>query len=894
MSEPIRPSVQLSLAAAFAAFAGTFGLVRLIQPGMWAAECLLLATAVAGTGYVLRLGLRGRGGALRLVVVAGQIVVGGLIYLALFAHSTAKLGFIPWPGTARSLNVVLSSGIHEIQTSVPPAAAGPGIGSILCLICLSLALLIDALAATFHRAVLTGLPLLAVFLVPATRLPGGLSWLDFAAVSSGYLILVGVEGQGRLLRWGHPTPGPGRANTSGRPDRAAKAGTHQPLAARITITSVVMALILPVFIPTFPNVLKMLGSGSGGNGPSSAAYSLSTDVDLRSSLNSTTPVPLFQYTSTATDVSDEYLGTSVLDEFDGDTWKASNQATDVVNAGTPGLIPGLTTSRLSQTPVTTKITITGNYAFGPVPTPYATESISGLTTQLTEPATLGFTTSGPSAPRLGVQYTSSSIDIVPTIPQLQSTPAADRTEYAHFLQLPASLPADVAATARSVTAGDNTPYSKALALQTYFLKNFTYSLQVPYGESNQAIDAFLTQKIGFCQQFAATMAVMARTLGIPAVVAVGYTPGTKGPDGDYQVNSHDAHSWPLLYFSGVGWVRFEPTPDSSTAEGSQPAWAPASGATSSPTTTPTAGAGATPTVKPSSSACPDAPNARIKSLCGNPGENAATQSAFAAWGPFGAIPRGFERIFLSGGYPLITLKLLLLAFVLSSGFPAYARITRRRKRRVLVRKLNRMLARAADESKAAWAQTGPGEAEQLSARSADRADGRRSRSLFAQAAQAAWAELRENADDLGYSWDESDTPRQATARLSRLADLDESASAAAARITMLAERAGYAPACAQPTGTGAAGDDGAAEPDQIRQLSRDLDLVRSGLAANSPRSARLRAALLPASSLNRMRHRRERLSSSAYDLLHPRKPPESPAKPDGKPGSAAAGAPKER
>ena len=878
MSEPIRPALQLSLAAAFAAFAGSFGLARLVHPGAWVAECLLLAVAIAATGYLVRVGLRGRGGILRLVVVAAQLVVGVLLFTALFAHSTAKLGFVPSPAALHDLRHLLHTGVQAVNTSVPPAEPDKGLSAILCLVCLGLVILVDALAATFHRAVLAGLPLLAVYLVPATRLPGGLSWLDFAATGSGYLILIGVEGQGRLLRWGHPAVAPGRAPTSsGRPTRAS---THQPLATRITVTSLVAALILPVFIPSFPNLLKVIGTGPGRSGPGGTAYSLSTDVDLRNSLTNTTASPVLQYSTNAPDVSRQYLGTSVLDDFDGNTWTASSQLSQPVSQSTSGGIPGLTLPGVSQVPVTTRVSVVSHYAFGFIPTPYATSTISGIPYTLAQPATLGFAAQGTSkADRDGMDYTSYSIDVVPTPAQLQAAPPVDKSKFAEFLELPKNLPADVKADAEQITATAENPYAEAVDLQDYFLKNFTYSVQVPYGDSSSAIDQFLAQKVGFCQQFAGTMAVMARALGIPAVVEVGYTPGSKLSNSDsYQVTSHDAHSWPLLYFSGIGWVWFEPTPEAATAEGSQPAWAPAGAGVGKAAATPTAGASNAPTAQPSSAACAATAPHRLKGLCA-PQDSATTVSTpFSSWGPFGAIPRGFKRIFLSGGYPLIILKLLLLVLVISCGFPAYARITRRRKRRVLVRKLNRMLARAADESKAAETSGAAGELEHKPQQAGRRPDGERSRSLFAQAAEAAWAELRENASDLGYAWDESDTPRQATARLSRAADLDEPSDAAAHRITLLAERAWYAPVDSVP------GMRTAPEPDQFRQLSQDLDLVRSGLAANSARSARLRAALLPASSLDRLRNSRERLSSSAYRMLHPRRSDDSSGQSDGKAG----------
>ena len=72
-------------------------------------------------------------------------------------------------------------------------------------------------------------------------------------------------------------------------------------------------------------------------------------------------------------------------------------------------------------------------------------------------------------------------------------------------------------------------------------------------------------------QFASTMAVMARTLGIPARVAVGFAPGEKLAKGGYLVGAHDAHAWPELYFQGVGWVRFEPTPLDRLAHRRRPA-----------------------------------------------------------------------------------------------------------------------------------------------------------------------------------------------------------------------------------------------------------------------------------------------------------------------------------
>ena len=79
---------------------------------------------------------------------------------------------------------------------------------------------------------------------------------------------------------------------------------------------------------------------------------------------------------------------------------------------------------------------------------------------------------------------------------------------------------------------------------------------------------FLSERRGFCVQFATAYAVMARTLGIPTRVAVGFTPGESVGDGTYVVSSHDAHAWPEIWLAGIGWTHmFDPTPPAGTALG---------------------------------------------------------------------------------------------------------------------------------------------------------------------------------------------------------------------------------------------------------------------------------------------------------------------------------------
>lgn len=129
-----------------------------------------------------------------------------------------------------------------------------------------------------------------------------------------------------------------------------------------------------------------------------------------------------------------------------------------------------------------------------------------------------------------------------------------------FLGLPDDLPAIVAQLAEEVAGDAPTTYDAVIALQTWFRSEFEYSLEVQSGHSNDAIEAFLRIRTGYCEQFAGTFAAMARVLGIPSRVAVGFTPGLLGDDGWYTVRGRNAHAWPEVWFDGVGWVAFEPTP----------------------------------------------------------------------------------------------------------------------------------------------------------------------------------------------------------------------------------------------------------------------------------------------------------------------------------------------
>lgn len=141
-------------------------------------------------------------------------------------------------------------------------------------------------------------------------------------------------------------------------------------------------------------------------------------------------------------------------------------------------------------------------------------------------------------------------------------PIEDGVIGGRHLALPADFPDVASDLARQVTSGADSRYEQARALQDHFRSGYTYSLAVDSGNGDEALVDFLDSREGYCEQFAGAYAAMARSIGLPARVAVGFTPGDPDPEDPdlYTVRGKHAHAWPEVWFPGVGWVPFEPTP----------------------------------------------------------------------------------------------------------------------------------------------------------------------------------------------------------------------------------------------------------------------------------------------------------------------------------------------
>lgn len=163
---------------------------------------------------------------------------------------------------------------------------------------------------------------------------------------------------------------------------------------------------------------------------------------------------------------------------------------------------------------------------------------------------------------VGEQYVVHAIINNPTVLQLQqsgvSYPAWVQD---HYLQLPNDLSSQITELARTITADSESPYNKAVAITNYLRSTITYSATVdapPPGTDPLVWFLFDTRK-GFCNYYATAEVILLRSVGVPARMVVGFAQGEYSPPDKYTVLQKDAHAWPEVFFSGIGWVEFEPT-----------------------------------------------------------------------------------------------------------------------------------------------------------------------------------------------------------------------------------------------------------------------------------------------------------------------------------------------
>ncbi|MFB8243864.1 DUF3488 and DUF4129 domain-containing transglutaminase family protein [Streptomyces sp. NPDC055952] len=722
--------IRLTLGAWAATLMAACALLPLVQPATWIVQAALLLAVQAAVGAAAR-----RVPLPRPLTVTAQAVVTVALLTFLFAREQALGGLIPGPQALDRFAVLLQQGGDDIaRYAIPAPLDSDGIRLMLLGGVLVVGLLVDTLAVTFRSAAPAGLPLLALYSVAAGLSDGGADWLWFVVAAAGYLMLLLAEGRDRLSQWGRVFGGPGHTAGAERSGAVAPVRTGR----RIGVVALGIALVVPLGLPAMnggllDSVGTGAGGGAGGGGTISAVNPL---VSLRDNLNADEDRQVLSVRTKMPDVADLYLRIVSLDDFDGTTWKPSRRSITAVPDGTFPTPVGLGPD-VKRSEVTTRISAADWYAQDWLPMPYPPSGVRIGGEWRYEPQ--GMTLVGDHGQNTrGLTYEVKSLDVQPTAKQLASAgpPPADIVR--DFTELPDSLPSSVPRTARKVTAGADDPYARAVKLQDWFAVTggFEYDTQVQVGSGSQAIARFLRDKQGFCVHFSFAMAAMARSLGIPARVAVGFAPGSPQADGSVSVGLRDAHAWPELYFEGVGWTRFEPTPN----RGSMPSY--------TLPDTPDSSVPETSRPSESASAAPSAAPSRSESCTP---EQKKLDGGCASESPQAALPAGGD------GPRWYALALWALAGLAVLALPLAPMLWRLRTRAVRLGAHGRSEADAVPHT------------------------------------LAVWQELIDTAWDFGIVPEESRTPRKAAARIVRLGQLDEAAAASVHRVADAVEQVLYAP-----------------------------------------------------------------------------------------------------
>jgi transglutaminase-like putative cysteine protease len=123
--------------------------------------------------------------------------------------------------------------------------------------------------------------------------------------------------------------------------------------------------------------------------------------------------------------------------------------------------------------------------------------------------------------------------------------------------------------ARQLKGASLDPYDFVQKVMARVQRDARYTETPPPPGDLTPLDAFLFRDhAGYCQHFAGATALLLRMGGVPARVVAGFSPGSRD-GGEHIVRDLDAHSWVEVYFPGIGWVTFDPTPGDSPARGQQ-------------------------------------------------------------------------------------------------------------------------------------------------------------------------------------------------------------------------------------------------------------------------------------------------------------------------------------
>jgi transglutaminase-like putative cysteine protease len=527
--------VALAVVAAFAfgrVFTGTGTSAKL---GLAAGIAVLLAGAVERRHVAIA----------TLVSLAGLAVAVGLLVFP----ATTKFG-LPTLATFRQAYHAFGAVSRLSEAEVAPATPLPALFLAGLTAVWAAAFSAHTLAVRARSPFLAILPPAALVAFTGMILDDGARPLYVLAFLIAIILMLFADSLRRVGEWGPMVAWRGR--------RRLGFGTHTTTrgARRVAAVCLGVALFTPWILPGLhsPGIIKLNGTSSPSH------ISVDPIVDIRPQLLANPAVEVFTVRSSKA----AYWRFQTLDRFTGRLWLPARTSASTLITGQSSQVQlgsGIGIDSSAGTVVSAHVRVERLRQIS-LPAPYLAVAFGGNRDPIQyDPASA--TLMAPNGTYDGFSYDVTALAEGPKPTDLDalgnfgtnpnSTPST---------QLPSDMPSQISRIAHRLTDGFGTTYQKVMAIQNYLLGNFRYDEHVKAGHSTNDILYFLNvSRAGFCEQFAGTMAVLLRELGIPARVAVGFTPGSldKGA-GVYRVETSNAHAWVEVQFPRYGWLPFEPTP----------------------------------------------------------------------------------------------------------------------------------------------------------------------------------------------------------------------------------------------------------------------------------------------------------------------------------------------
>lgn len=519
-----------------------------------------------------------------------------IVFLRVAVPETLLAGVIPTGDTLALLGERIEQAFRLIRVGVAPVYPHPGLIAVL-------AILTWTLGGLYTHGATTGR--IGVMIVPAgivylqfavfDRSPAGLSWMMASAACLGLTLTAVALSRNQTV---------GRArDESGLPKPHRSPTAALVMAGLVGVAAIVTANNAMGMVSEYGNLpWRSLGSGIG-SGPGGVSFD--RFVDLRQRLISRQNALLFRATlgPDSPPPGQIYWRMETLDDFDGVYWRRSSFQTRVYSPGSvigdrDHLYQGNTASVLQRVfiarllgevlPTAGEATaihqIAGDSVLTPQSIRYGRDSTlfypvgtrpdDNYQVESTYPLVdldLGALATGPNGQFSPIFAAAAEAGVFTGSPSMPPPGRPVPADLARFTQLPQNTPPSLLGVALARTRGATTDFEKAWLLQHWFRDSgdFTYSQEVTTGHGALVLLDWLNDpdsrnyRTGYCEQFAASMAVLGRLLGVPSRVVWGFTPGaTVNIDGIdvVEVRDTNAHAWVEMWMDGFGWVRFDPTP----------------------------------------------------------------------------------------------------------------------------------------------------------------------------------------------------------------------------------------------------------------------------------------------------------------------------------------------